>query len=126
VAVETAMDTVFTVDLVKGVPTPWPRLESDDHLMSTGSARPLEDAFRIAQHDLVTWVGEECALDPLDAYQLVSQASESPIANVCDPNYTVVAKIRKQYLPRASTGGAYAGAHARLKEMSAAYQAQRL
>jgi amidase len=126
VAVEAAMDTTVIVDLVKGLPTPWPRLESDDHLMSTGSARPLEDAFRIAQHDLVTWVGEECGLDPLDSYQLVSQASESPIANVCDPNYTVVAKIRKQYLPRLATDGAYAGAHARLKEMSAAYQAQRL
>ena len=126
VAVEAAMDTTVIVDLVKGIPTPWPRLESDDHLMSTGSARPLEDAFRIAQHDLVTWVAGECGLDPLDSYQLVSQASESPIANVCDPNYTVVAKIRKQYLPRLTAAGAYAGAHARLKEMSAAYQAQRL
>ncbi len=123
VAVEAAMDTTVIVDVIKGVPTPWPRLESDDHLMSTGSARPLEDAFRIAQHDLVTWIGEECGLDPLDAYQLVTQACESPIANVCDPNYTVVAKIRKQYLPRLDS---YAGAHARLKEMSAGYQAQRL
>jgi len=123
VAVEAAMDTTVIVDVIKGVPTPWPRLESDDHLMSTGSARPLEDAFRIAQHDLVTWIGEECGLDPLDSYQLVTQACESPIANVCDPNYTVVAKIRKQYLPRLD---AYAGAHARLKEMSSAYQARRL
>ena len=81
------------------MPTPWPRLESDDYLMSAGSARPLEDAFRIAQHDLVTWIASECGLDPLDGYQLVTQASESPIANVCDPNYTVVAKIRKSYLP---------------------------
>jgi acetamidase/formamidase len=123
VAVEAAMDTTVVLDLVKGVPTPWPRLESDDYLMSTGSARPLEDAFRIAQHDLVTWIGGECGLDTLDAYQLVTQASESPIANVCDPNYTVVAKVRKSYLPRHD---AYAGTHARLKEMSAAYQAQRL
>jgi len=122
VAVEAAMDTTLILEVLKGVPTPWPRLESDDYLMSTGSARPLEDAFRIAQHDLVTWVSEECGLDPLDAYQLVTQACESPIANVCDPNYTVVAKIRKHYLPRLD---AYAGAHARLKEMSAAYQAQR-
>jgi acetamidase/formamidase len=123
VAVEAAMDTTVIVDLIKGVPTAWPRLESDHHLMSTGSARPLEDAFRIAQHDLVTWVAQECGLDPLDAYQLVTQACESPIANVCDPNYTVVAKIQKGYLPRHDS---YAGAHARLKELAAAYQAQRL
>ncbi len=122
VAVEAAMDTVLIIDLVKGVATPWPRLESDDYLMSTGSARPLEDAFRIAQHDLVTWIAAECGLDPIDGYQLVTQATESPIANVCDPNYTVVAKIRKSYLPRHD---AYAGSHARLREMGAAYRAER-
>jgi acetamidase/formamidase len=121
VAVEAAMDTVVILDLIKGAATPWPRIESDHHLMSTGSARPLEDAFRIAQHDLVTWIGAECGLDPLDAYQLVTQATESPIANVCDPNYTVVAKIRKSYLP---SQNAYAGAHARLREMSQAYVAE--
>ncbi len=38
VAVECAMDTVLVVDLLKGVPTPWPRLESDTHIMSTGSS----------------------------------------------------------------------------------------
>jgi acetamidase/formamidase len=122
VAVEAAMDTTVILEVIKGASTPWPRLESDDHLMSTGSARPLEDAFRIAQHDLVTWIAGECRLDPLDAYQLVTQACESPIANVCDPNYTVVAKVAKQHLPRHEP---YAGVHARLREMSAAYRAQR-
>ena len=83
VAVECAMNTVLIVDLVKGVaPTPWPRLENDDYIMSAGSARPLEDAFRIAQHAMVHWVSSLCGLDPLDAYQLVTQAVESPLANV--------------------------------------------
>ncbi|MGH3741821.1 MAG: acetamidase/formamidase family protein, partial [Micromonosporaceae bacterium] len=40
-AVEAAMETVLTVELIKGVATPWPRLESDEHIMSTGSTRPL-------------------------------------------------------------------------------------
>ena len=64
VAVEAAMDTTVIVDVIKAVATPWPRLESDDHLMSTGSARPLEDAFRIAQHDLVTWIGARVRARP--------------------------------------------------------------
>jgi acetamidase/formamidase len=112
VAVEAAMDTVVIVDLIKGVPTPWPRLETDEYLMSAGSARPLEDAFRIAQHDLITWLAAEQGLDVMDAYQLVTQACESPIANVCDPNYTVIAKIAKRYLARPD---GYGGAHARLR-----------
>ena len=41
VAVETAMDTVLILDLIKGSPTPWPRIESDDHIMTTGSTKPL-------------------------------------------------------------------------------------
>src|SRR5215467_7753847 len=73
VAVECAMETVVIVDLVKGRPCPWPRLESDTHIMSVGSARPLEDAFRIAQLDLVRWLEEDFGLPPLDGYQLVSQ-----------------------------------------------------
>ena len=84
--------------------------------MSTGSARPLEDAFRIAQLDLVEWVAGVYGLDPLDAYQLLSQAVESPLANVCDTNYTSVAKMRKDYLRPAPSRH---GAHARLRELAA-------
>jgi acetamidase/formamidase len=121
-AIESAMDTVIIVDLIKGRPCPWPRIESDSHLMSVGSARPLEDAFRIAQADMVGWVASDFGLDQLDAYQLVSQAVESPIANVVDTNYTSVAKMRKQWLPSFDV---YGGMHARLREMAAAYQSER-
>jgi acetamidase/formamidase len=122
VAVETAMNTVIAVDLIKGRPCPWPRLESGTHLMSAGSARPLEDAFRIAQHDITTWIAAEYGLDPLDAYQLVTQAVESPLANVCDTNYTSIAKMPKRYLPG---GGAMDGGHGRMLELAAAYRAGR-
>jgi len=122
VAVEAAMDTVVVVDVIKGTPTPWPRIESDDHLMSTGSARPLEDAFRISQLDLIQWLVAEYGMEQLDAYQLVSQVSETPVANVCDPNYTFVSKIGKQYLPG---GSVYRGTHERLREMGRAYVGER-
>ncbi|HEX9541474.1 MAG TPA: acetamidase/formamidase family protein [Streptosporangiaceae bacterium] len=119
VAVETAMNTVLAVDLVKGRTCPWPRLESDTHIMSAGSARPLEDAFRIAQHDMVQWLAGDYGLDVLDAYQLVTQAVESPLANVCDPNYTSVAKMPKRYLPAAD---AMDSAHARLSAFADSYR----
>jgi acetamidase/formamidase len=119
VAVETAMNTVLAVDLIKGRPCPWPRLESDTHIMSAGSARPLEDAFRIAQHDLVQWLAADYGLDVLDAYQLITQAVESPLANVCDPNYTSVAKMPKRYLPAADAMG---GVHASLRAVASTYR----
>jgi acetamidase/formamidase len=119
VAVEAAMDTVIAIDLVKGRPTPWPRLENDSYLMSAGSARPLEDAFRIAHVDMVTWLSEEYGFETLDAYQLLTQVSESPVANVCDPNYTFVTKVAKRYLPRAD---AYGEMHGRLNEAAETYR----
>jgi acetamidase/formamidase len=119
VAIECAMDTVVAIELVKGRATPWPRLESDTHIMSTGSARPLEDAFRIAQADLVSWLVSDHGLAVMDAYQLISQAVESPLANVCDTNYTSLAKIRKEWLPPRS--GALAEVHERLRQVSRAY-----
>ncbi len=122
VAVEGAMDTVLAIDLIKGRATPWPRLEDDRCIMSAGSARPLEDAFRIAHGDLVAWLVEEFSMDKLDAYQLITQISETPIANVCDPNYTVVAKAPKPYLPAERV---YGGVRARLKEIAAAYRRER-
>ncbi|MGW1431738.1 acetamidase/formamidase family protein [Streptomyces sp. NPDC002431] len=118
VAVECAMNTVVLVELLKGVSTPWPRIESDTHLMSTGSARPLEDAFRISQLDLVQWLSRDYGLSELDAYQLISQAGEAPLANVCDTNYTSVAKIRKEWLP---AGDPHRGLHRHLRETSALF-----
>jgi amidase len=114
VAVEVAMHTTIAVEVIKGVPTPWPRIESDTAIMSVGCARPLEDAFRISQHDLVLWVAELTELDLLDAYQLLAQAGSAPVGNVCDPNYTMLAKLDKAYLHGAV---AYTGAHQRLRQI---------
>jgi acetamidase/formamidase len=119
VAVETAMDSVIAIELIKERVTPWPRLENDDFIISTGSARPLEDAFRIAHADMVAWLVEEYGFERLDAYQFLTQVSESPVANVCDPNYTFLAKVRKQYLPRRD---AYRATHAKLQQIAREYR----
>ena len=85
--------------------------------MSAGSARPLEDAFRIAAHDMVGWVSSLTGMDALDAYQLVTQAIEAPLANVCDTNYTSLVKLPKRYLRDAAP--AMDGVHVRLLDLAA-------
>ena len=116
VAVETAMNTVVIVDLIKAAPCPWPRLETDDYIMTAGSARPLEDAFRIAQTDLIQWLAAHYGMDLMDAYQLVSQGVEAPLANVVDVNYTSIAKMPKRYLPAGAP--VMDGRHARLRDLA--------
>jgi acetamidase/formamidase len=117
VAVEIAAHVTLVVDLIKEVSILGPRLESDTHLMSIGCARPLEDAYRISQHDLVSWVRDLTGLDTLDAYQLVSQAGTAQVGNVCDSNYSMVAAIDRGRLPAAV---AFDGLHQRLRGSAAA------
>ncbi len=114
VAVEGATNTLLTVDLIKNSECPWPRLENNSEIMVAGSARPLEDAMRIAHTQLVYWVMES-GLSLTDSYQLVSQASTTRIGNVVDPNYTVVAKIPKRHLPQHNWMD---GVHRKLREIS--------
>lgn len=121
VAVECAMDTQLILDVLPGRATPWPRLESDDFWMTTGSARPLEDAFRIAHQQMVTWVAELTGQSIIDAYQFVSQTALTPIANVVDTNYTVVCKVAKAHLPGVV---AMDGVHARLRTLAAVHTRQ--
>jgi len=115
-AVEGAMTTTLIVDLVKRAAPGWPRLEDDECLMTVGSSRPLEDAWRVSQVEMVTWLGELYGLDRMDGYQLLSQISEVPIANVVDANYSVIAKARKSLLPAAD---AFGGLHRDLRERAA-------
>jgi hypothetical protein len=53
---------------------------------------------------LVQWLGEGWGLDRLDAYQLLTQAAEAPVANVVDPNYTFVSKLRNDRPERRGPG----------------------
>jgi amidase len=96
---ETSMDVVLRIDVVKGKTIDWPRFEDKDHIMVIGAGRPLIDAFRLAHVELIEWLEADYGFEKLDAYTLVGQVGESSVANIVDPNYTVVAKIRKKYLP---------------------------
>src|SRR5687768_17423176 len=96
---ETTADVTFQIDVIKGRRIRWPRMEDENDIMVAGSVRPLIDAFRIAQVELIEWLVEDYGFDKLDAFQIVSQAGHSRIANVVDPNYTVMAKFPKKLLP---------------------------
>ena len=98
VAVEYATKTTIRIDLIKGWKIDWPRLEKADFIMAIGSARPLEDATRIAYKELVLWMAAEYGYDKWDAYMLLSQCGKVRLGNFVDPKYTVGAAITKNYL----------------------------
>src|SRR5207302_5606779 len=97
---ETSMDVEFTVDLVKKKAIGWPRMETNTHILVLGSARPLLEAFQHATTELQKWLQADYGFTERGAQTFMGQASEYEIANVVDPNFTVVAKIPKALLPR--------------------------
>ncbi|SAL76823.1 acetamidase/formamidase family protein [Caballeronia telluris] len=97
-AVEYQSTTTVRVDLIKHWKIDWPRLENEDALMSIGSARPLEDATRIAYRELVLWMAAEYGFDKWDAYMMLSQVGKVRLGNFVDPKYTVGAMVAKHYL----------------------------
>ncbi len=115
-AVEGAMDSTIIVELIKGHAPLWPRLETDDHWMAVGSSRPMEDSWRIAQVEMVRWYEELFGLHHMDAYQLLAQTTEAPVANVVDVNYSVVVKAAKAPMPHVE---AFDGMHAELRSRAA-------
>jgi acetamidase/formamidase len=98
VAVEQAATVTLHVDLIKGWSFAWPRLETERFIMTIGSARPLEDAARIAYRELIRWMQADHGFDELDAYLLLTQAGRVRLGNMVDPKYTVGASILKKYL----------------------------
>jgi len=98
VAVEMPSTTTIRVDLIKGWPISWPRLENDRFIMTIGSARPMEDAARIAYRELVRWLASDFGFDELEAYFLLTQAGRLRVGNMVDPKYTLGASLLKSYL----------------------------
>ena len=97
-AVEYPSTTIIHVDLIKGWTLEWPRLENEKIVMAIGSARPLEDAARIAYKELVLWMEAEFGYERWDAYMMLSQCGKVRLGNFVDPKYTVGAGIEKKYL----------------------------
>jgi amidase len=98
VAIEMHATVTLTVDLIKGWSIAWPRLETERLVMAIGSARPMEDAIRIAYRELVRWLEADWGWDPLEAYLFLTQAGKVRLGNMVDPKYTLGAAVEKMYL----------------------------
>jgi amidase len=123
--IETSLNVEFSVEVVKKKNWPhssvvrpstvvgefemaWPRVETDDYLMAVGSGSSLLPALQHATLELHHWLDDDFGLSEKTVSIFVGQAIEYEIASIADQRSTVVAKVRKSYLPRAISGGAAA------------------
>jgi acetamidase/formamidase len=99
-AIEVPLRSRIQVHVIKGQKINWPRFENDEYIMTVGAYRPLDDALRIAFTELVSWIHNDYGLSEMDAYELLSKVAEIRLSEMVDPNYVVVAKIKKSFLPK--------------------------
>ena len=100
VATEIPTRGTLSFEVIKSKVIGTPRIESEEYIMAVGSARPMEDAARIAFYELILWLEQDFGIDRLTAYQLCSQVARVRLANMVDIQYSVVAKFPKKYLPK--------------------------
>src|SRR6266436_470681 len=97
-AIETSLDVEFSVDIIKRKKINWPHLENQDFIMVLGSSRAINEALQHATTELMRWLMESYGFDERGASLLLGQGMEYDISNVVDPEFTIVAKMRKRYL----------------------------
>jgi amidase len=97
-ALETSMDVEFTVDVIPGKSIFSPRVESPTHIITMGLSGSLDDAFRRATADMMTWLTDKYALTPSEIAQVLGTSSEYHISEVADRNAGIVLMIKKDRL----------------------------
>ena len=99
-ALETSLDVVFTINVIKKdlLQLTTPRVEDSTCIMSVGIAEKLDDALKIATVDLMKWLQKEYSLSVPEATQVLSTSIEYRIAEIADPDVIVVAGIKKAIL----------------------------
>jgi acetamidase/formamidase len=98
-AIEIAMKVRVRVELRKHQRIDWPRFENADSIMAVGIYRPLDDALRIAFTQLVGWMHDDYGMSEMDAYELLSKVARIHLDEMVDPNYVIVARIDRRFLP---------------------------
>jgi len=98
VALEMPATVELQVDLIKGHGNRWPQLETEHTMGFIGSARPMEDAARIAYRELVRWLAAETGQTEEEAYMLLTMCGKVRLGNMVDPKYSLGASIEKRYV----------------------------
>jgi len=115
--IETTLDVTFSVEVVKKkewphssvarasiiageFPIEWPRIETSDYIMAVGNAATLHDALRHATTELHHWMDDDFGFSERSLSIFLGPAIEYEVASVAGPTFTVVAKVKKSFIPK--------------------------
>jgi len=97
-ALETSLDVVVKVELIKKHTIATPRVESPTQIMTLGQAGSSDDALRLATSGMLQWLRQSYALDMSQATQVLGVAAQYNVVNLAGRSVGVAAKIEKAVL----------------------------
>lgn len=97
-ALETSLDVVLKVELIKKQSIATPRIESPAQIMTLGQAGSSDDALRLATSGMLQWLRQSHGLDMSQATQVLGVAVQYSVVNLAGRSVGVAAKIDKSVL----------------------------
>jgi len=82
----------------------WPRIETGDSLMAVGSAATLHEALQHATTELHHWLDDDFGFSERSLSIFLGPALEYEVVDVAGPVFTVIAKVKKSYIPKITPG----------------------
>lgn len=108
-ALETSLDVVLKVELIKQHSIATPRVESPTQIMTLGQAGSSDDALRLATSGMLQWLRQSYGLDMSQATQVLGVAVQYNVVNLAGRSVGVAAKIDKSVLKGLPAAAAKAG-----------------
>nr|WP_306175338.1 MULTISPECIES: acetamidase/formamidase family protein [unclassified Stenotrophomonas] len=99
-ALETSLDVVVKVALVKQQSIATPRVESPTQVMTLGQGGSSDDALRLATSGMLQWLRQAYGLNLSEATQVLGVAVQYHVANLAGRSVGVAAKVDKAVLRR--------------------------
>jgi acetamidase/formamidase len=99
-ALETSLRGTFEVRVIKGARPKWPRAETPTHYIAMGLSEDLNEATRLAVHEMVEFLMAEKKLSREDAYMLCSLAADLHVTQAVDATKGVHVSIAKSLFNR--------------------------
>ena len=97
-ALETSLDVVVRVELLKQRAISTPRVESPTQIMTLGQGGSSDDALRYATSGMLQWLRQDYGLDLSEATQVLGVAVQYQVANLAGRSVGVAAKLDKALL----------------------------
>lgn len=97
-ALETSLDVVVKVELLKRYSINTPRVESPTQIMTLGQGGSSDDALRVATSGMLQWLRQRYGLTLSEATQVLGVAVQYHVANLAGRSVGVSAKLDKGLL----------------------------